>query len=338
MATATRQPLDAISGPPFTPRRAPPRASPPAARVSEVRRIAREWLLPSRSMRRRPGPPALGLLYIVAIAALGGLATYHVLLGLLAGVLYLHNERTRLFLRTLFPLVLTGVLFDSMRYYYWPGIEGRVHVIEPYLFERAWFGIGGRTVNEIFLARHWPALDLAAGFAYVAFAAEYVGLVLLLFFRGRVDAARTAARCFLLVNAMGFATYFVYPAAPPWWVTANGLGAVPVRIHPGPAATIRFDALLGIHLFQNMYGNGIDVFGSYPSLHVSYPFLALALAFLYRELRWARTPTVVFFLLICVSAVYLQHHYVTDVVLGIVYAAVALAAVLLLERRAGSTR
>ena len=139
---------------------------------------------------------------------------------------------------------------------------------------------------------------------------------------------------FLLVNVMGFATYFIYPAAPPWWVTTYGLGGAPVRIHPAAAAAVRFDALLGIHLFENMYGNGIDVFGSYPSLHVSYPFLALLLAFRYRELRWARTPTALFFLLMCVSAVYLQHHYVTDVVLGIVYAAVALAAVLALERRA----
>jgi membrane-associated phospholipid phosphatase len=141
---------------------------------------------------------------------------------------------------------------------------------------------------------------------------------------------------------MGFATYFVYPAAPPWWVTANGLGATPVRIHPGAAATVRFDALLGIHFFENMYRNGIDVFGSYPSLHVSYPFLALVLAFRYRELHWARVPTALFFLLICLSAVYLQHHYVTDVVLGIAYAVVALAGVLAFERaferRAASTR
>ena len=287
-------------------------------------------------MRRHPGLPALGLLYIVAIGALGGLQAYHVFLGLL-GLLEVYNERTRLLIRTFWPMVLTGVLFDSMRYYYWPGIEGRVHVVEPYRFERTWFGIGGRTLNEVFLERHWPSLDLATGLAYLGFAGEYVGLALLLFFRGRADAARTFARCFLLVNLMGFATYFVYPAAPPWWVTANGLGAVPVRIHPGPAATIRFDALLGIHLFQNMYGNGIDVFGAYPSLHVSYPFLAMALAFLYRELRWARVPAVLFFALICLSAVYLQHHYVTDVVLGIVYAAVALAAVLALERRSAAS-
>jgi membrane-associated phospholipid phosphatase len=288
-------------------------------------------------MRRHPGVPALGLLYIVAIGTLGGLAAYHVFLGLL-GLLDLYNERTRLLLRTFTPMILTGVIFDSMRYYYWPGVDGRVHVAEPYFFEKAWFGVGDRTLNEVFLEHHWAALDLACGVAYLAFAAVHVGLAMLLFFRGRVDAARTFCWSFLLVNVMGFATYFIYPAAPPWWVTAHGLGATPVRVLPAPAATVRFDALLGIHLFQNVYENGIDVFGSYPSLHVSYPFLSMVLAFRYPELRWARVPAALFFLLTCLAAVYLQHHYVTDVVLGIVYAAVALAAVLLLERRAATGR
>ncbi len=300
-----------------------------------ARRIAREWLVPSRSLRRRPGPPALGLLYIVVIGALGGLRGDHVLLGLL-GFLDLYNEKTRLFLRTFFPLILTGAIFDSMRYYYWPGIDGRVHVAEPYFFERAWFGVGGRTLNEVFLEHHWPALDLACGFAYLVFVGEYIALALLLFFCGRADAARTFARCFLVVNVMGFATYFVYPAAPPWYVTAYGLGPVRAQIAPAAAATLRFDALLGTHLFEDMYGRGIDVFGAYPSLHVSYPVLAALLALRFRELRWARMPTALFLVLMCVSAVYLQHHYVTDVVLGIAYALVALAAVTAFERRAAA--
>jgi membrane-associated phospholipid phosphatase len=106
-----------------------------------------------------------------------------------------------------------------------------------------------------------------------------------------------------------------------------------MHVAPAAAATLRFDGLFGTHLFGDMYGHGIDVFGAYPSLHVAYPLLAAILAFRYRELRWARVPTVLFFMLMCLSAVYLQHHYVTDVVLGIAYALVALAAVWALQRR-----
>jgi len=283
-------------------------------------------------MRRRFWPPALGLLYIAAVALMGGLRSDHVLIGLL-GFLDLYNEKSRLFLKLFLPFVLTGVIFDSMRYFYWQGIAGRVHVAEPYLLERAWFGVGGRTLNEIFLEHHWDALDLACGFAYLVYVAEYILLAVVLFFRGRLDAAVTFARCFLLVNVMGFATYFVYPAAPPWYVTQYGLGPARMDVRPAAAAAQRFDALLGTHFFDSMYGRGVDVFGAIPSLHVAYPLIAVLLSFRVLELRWARGPTVLFFLLMCLSAVYLQHHYVIDVVLGIVYALAALAAVTGWERR-----
>jgi membrane-associated phospholipid phosphatase len=52
-----------------------------------------------------------------------------------------------------------------------------------------------------------------------------------------------------------------------------------------------------------------------------------------RELSWAGAPAALFCLLVCFSAVYLQHHYVIDVALGIAYAGVTLAAVLAWERR-----
>lgn len=293
----------------------------------------RAWLLPSRSMQRRLWPPALGLLYIAAVGLLGGMRGDHLLVGLLIGFLDLYNEKSRLLLKVFLPFILTGVIFDSMRYYYWQGIAGRVHVAEPYLLERSWFGVGGRTLNEIFLAHHWDVLDLACGFAYLVYVGEYLGLAFMLFFRGRIEPACTFARCFFLVNVMGFATYFVYPAAPPWYVTQYGLGPARMDVRPAAAGAQRFDALLGTHFFDSMYGRGVDVFGALPSLHVAYPFIAVFLAFRVAELRWARGPAVLFFFLICLSAVYLQHHYVIDVVLGVAYAIVALAAVSAWERR-----
>ena len=295
------------------------------------RRLVREWLLPSRTMERRLWPPLVGLLYVAAIGLLGGLRGDHVLVGLL-GFLDLYNEKSRLFLRVFFPFVLTGVIFDSMRYYYWPAIAGRVHVAEPYGFERRWFGVGGRTLNEIFLDHHGVALDLACGFAYLVYVGEYLGLAIVAFLRERLDAAATFARCFLLVNVMGFATYYIYPAAPPWYVTRYGLGPARMDVRPAAAAAQRFDALLGTHFFDQMYGRGVDVFGAYPSLHVAYPLIGVILAFRVAELRWARWPAVLFLLLMSLSAVYLQHHYVTDVVLGFAYALVALAAVSAWER------
>lgn len=288
--------------------------------------LAREWLLPSRTMSRRFWPPALGAGYIAAVALSGGLRADHVLVGCL-GLLDLYNEKTRLFLREFFPVIATGVVYDSMRYFYWNGIAGRVHVAGPYLFERDWFGIGGRTPNEWFAAHHWPALDLACGFAYLTYVGEYLALTLFLFFRGRWDTLRTLTLGFLLVNVLGFITYFVYPVAPPWYVAQYGLGPAQAHIEPAAAAAARFDDLLGTHFFATIYGRGVDVYGAYPSLHVAYPLMVVWAAFHDRAARWARAPAVAFLLLMCLSAVYLQHHYATDVVLGLAYAAFTVAAV-----------
>ncbi|HEY2027907.1 MAG TPA: phosphatase PAP2 family protein, partial [Myxococcales bacterium] len=95
--------------------------------------------------------------------------------------------------------------------------------------------------------------------------------------------------------------------------------------HPDAAAALRFDAIFGTHFFAEMYGRGVDVYGAYPSLHASYPFIVLAVTLRERALRFLRLPAFGFFLLMCLSAVYLQHHYVTDVVLGIAYGGVTLA-------------
>ncbi len=299
---------------------------PEALRRLSLAAVAREWLLPSRTMNRRLWPPLAGLAYIVLIGLLGGLRSDHVFVGLL-GLLDLYNEKTRLFLRRFFPFIATGVIYDSMRYYYWPAIEGRVHVEEPWRFELRWFGIGGRTPNEWFLEHHWPALDLACGFAYLVYVGEYLAVAFLLFFVRRDEELRACALAFLIVNVLGFATYFVYPAAPPWYVEAYGFGPARLDVHSTAAAAARFDRLLGTHFFDEIYGRGIDVYGAYPSLHVSYPFMAVYFVSTVRELRWARVPAAAFFLLMCLSAVYLQHHYATDVVLGIAYAAFTLALV-----------
>ena len=294
--------------------------------------FAREWLFASRTMPRQLLPPALGVAYIATIAALGGLRADHVLIGML-GFLDVYNLRTRQFLRTFLPFIATGVIFDSMRYFYWPAIDGRVHTAGPYLFDRDLFGFGGHTLNEWFLDHHWAIADLASGFAYLTFVGEYLALAMVLFFRGRLDGAATFARCFLVVNVMGFLTYFIYPAAPPWYVHDHGFAHALSNVAPSAAAGHRFDALLGTHFFDAVYGRGIDVFGAIPSLHSAYPLMAALLAFRIPALRWARWPAVAFSALMCFSAIYLQHHYVIDVLFGLGYGAIAVTAVSAWERR-----
>lgn len=284
----------------------------------------RKTFSPSPTMKRRAWPLLLGFGYIFLIYCLGGLKISHVLIGSLC-VLDAYNEKSRLFLKYFLPFILTGVTFDSMRYYYWAGVEGHIHVREPYELEKLLFGIWDNGVkvspNEYFEFRTWPIADFFCGLAYLVFVAEYLTAAIYLLLSSKLKDLKFFGWCFYTVNVLGFATYFIYPAAPPWYITKFGF--IPsMDARPDPAATVRFDQLLGTHFFTAMYGQGIDVYGSIPSLHVSYPFLVCWVAWKHKRVLFL--PALAFYFLMCFAAVYLQHHFVIDVVLGTAYAALAM--------------
>lgn len=310
-----------------------------------LRRISKHWLLPSPAYGRRGGmkralwPLGLGLFYVLWIAWMGGLRPDHVFIGCLS-LLDLYNQKSRKFLREFFPFILTGVIYDALRYAYPYVVTGRVHVAGPYLRDLRWFGLRMPenpndivTPNEFLLSRRNRWLDLLCGFAYLVFVAEYLTTAFYLFFLERWRTLKTFGLCFLSVNLLGYITYFLYPAAPPWYVSKYGFAPAPVDLLPEPAGAHRFDQLLGTHFFDEMYRRNLYVYGAYPSLHVSYPLLVLWVCMMRPELKWFRLPAFGFYLLMCFSAVYLQHHYVVDILLGSSYAVlVALAATYLLKR------
>jgi hypothetical protein len=282
-------------------------------------------------MRRRVWPIVLGVTYPTLIAWLGGFRSDHLWMGALVLLDY-YNEKSRKFLSYFLPFILTGVVYDSMRYFYWEGIAGRVHVADPYYRDLRWFGIpmwsdGSLqrvTPNEYFLTHHSSFFDLLCGFAYLTFVGQYLLTAFYLFSKKQWSLLHVFGWCFLCVNLMGFVTYFIYPAAPPWYVTQYGLGPALPQVQPSSAAAQRFDQLLGTHFFDGIYRRGVDVYGAYPSLHIAYPFLVAWVTFQSGFLRRFRLPSVGFYFLMCFSAVYLQHHYVVDLLLGTTYAIVTL--------------
>jgi membrane-associated phospholipid phosphatase len=283
-------------------------------------------------MKRRFWPIGIAIVYLLLIYYLGGLRADHVEIALLC-LLDSINQKTRNFLKYFFPFILTAVVFDFMRYFYWPGVEGHIYVREPYFRDLKWFGINVGdgvalkrvTPNEFFEIHHWPALDLLCGFAYIVFISETLILGIYYFLKEKFNILAALSWSFFTVNMLGFATYFIYPSAPPWYITKYGLGPARMDARPDSAAAKRFDEILGTHVFKEMYGRGVDVYGAYPSLHVAYPLMVAWFIFYKSDLKWARIPSVLFYLLMCLSAVYLQHHYIEDILLGSVYAIVVLS-------------
>ena len=64
----------------------------------------------------------------------------------------------------------------------------------------------------------------------------------------------------------------------------------------------------------NFYKRSANVFGAMPSLHVAYP-MSTFLALRGMGKRWT-VPVLVFSLVVGFAAVYLQHHYLIDVIAG----------------------
>ncbi|GEJ59201.1 phosphatase PAP2 family protein [Anaeromyxobacter diazotrophicus] len=293
---------------------------------------------PTLAQRVRDTPP--GVLY----GALGGMGAYLVAMRLFQGVsrpeqlalctamlgLVVWSDATRRFFIGMLPFLLFGIVYDLthitqplFRYLH-------IHIAEPYAFDRALFGIreGGAvlTPNEFFARHHWPVVDLFTGTAYIVFVYWAIGFAAYLaIFRRDEEGRRLLARfgwTFLLMNVVGFATYYVYPAAPPWYVADHGFGPADFSVRSSAAGAARWDALTGIPYFAGFYGRSADVFGAIPSLHVSYPLLTFLFGIELRR-RWLDLASFALFALVSFAAVYLSHHYVLDVLLGVLYTVVA---------------
>lgn len=295
-----------------------------------------EWLRwwESQSYWQKLLPLAAVALYWFVISVIGGKMQDPVMVGFVTLLLFYGGPVTRKIRIFIFPLILTGVVYDSQRYYA-DALRGTIHVVEPYEIDKAWFGIdtaqGRLTPNEYLQQFIHPAMDLITGFAYLVYMLQYVIVAGFFFFwaskRGTPKhspefIARYSTRLmwgFFFVNLIGYITYYIYPAAPPWYVTNYGFAPPLPDTPPDPAGTIRFDQILGTSFFTGMYEKSANVFGAIPSLHAAYPLLGAYYAF---KLGALRGFTVVFWLLICFAAVYLNHHYVIDVLLGSLYALV----------------
>lgn len=244
------------------------------------------------------------------------------------------SERTRRLFLAVFPLALLGLTYDAMRYVQGLGVSAsRVHVCDLRAVESSLFGRSGWTVHDWLQTHPRPWLDRICAVPYGTFLFATVGFALFLYVRAPREAVMRFSWTFFAMSLLGFVTYHLYPAAPPWYFHAHGC-AVDLGSHASEGPNLaRVDAWLGVSFFRGMYGRASEVFGCVPSLHVAYPMLIMLEGW-----RWlrpaARAGTVVFAMWMAVAAVYLDHHWIVDVVLGWLYCVAAYAAVFVLVGRA----
>jgi membrane-associated phospholipid phosphatase len=297
-----------------------------------------QQLKESRLISWRWGSLVLFSTYLLVVWQTIGLRVEHVVVSLGFIALAWIGPRGREFSYRALPLFATAALYEGQRY--WLHLRGPINVGSLYRAEQRWFGLtvnGKRlTLPEYFHTRTVAALDFICGFAYLTYLYQYVLIALYFYLRDRQRFSRMAWG-FLLVNLLGMLTYVLYPAAPPWYVIKYGLGVARMDVPPDPAGTLAFDQMLGISYFQQFYARNANVFGAMPSLHVAYPVLACCASA--SKGRWWGWSTGVYAVLVAFSAVYLRHHYVWDVVMGLIYGMATYGALRMFEaRRKASTK
>jgi hypothetical protein len=259
----------------------------------------------------------------------GQLRWDHVAVALLASVLAYGNAATKRLFIGLLPVGLVGLFYDAMRFVKNVGLtESNVHLCDLRSAELRWFGLddGGVrvTLHDWFQARATVLLDLVCAVPYGIFIMVVVGYAIFLFVRD-FPAEQRFAWGFFALNVVGFVTYHLYPAAPPWYFHQHGCAVDLGAASSAGPNLLRVDELTGIHYFAGFYGRSSDVFGAVPSLHVAYPLLMITEGWS-KHRTLGRVLLVLFYVWMCFSAVYLDHHWVIDIVLGSVYAvAVAVA-------------
>ncbi len=253
----------------------------------------------------------------------------------LAAVLASAGPRSKRLFDGLYPIALLGLVYDAMRFVKNLGLTPeRVHVcdlraIDMQIATISQNGVPG-SVHDWLQAHASPALDLACAVPYAVFIYVVLGFAVFLYAKD-YERMRAFGWTFLLVNLAGFATYHLYPAAPPWYFHAHGC-AVDLAAHASEGPNLaRVDAMLGVPYFASFYRRSNDVFGAMPSLHVAYPMLVLLNGWHVFKTP-GRVLSVLFLASMCFAALYLDHHWIADVVVGLAYTVAISSGVLALTR------
>ena len=225
------------------------------------------------------------------------------------------------------PWLIFACSYDCMRLY--PNYRvnpidvKNLFMAEKHLFD--FFHQQGETLipSQYFALHHNTFLDFMAGVFYLCWVPVPLLFGIYLYIIGEKKTYLNFSIAFLVVNLLGFIGYYLYPAAPPWY--ALNYGFEPILHTPGNVAGLgRWDNLTGLNIFQTLYGKNANVFAAIPSLHSAYMLVTTIYAIIGKRSVY----TITIFSIICVgiwfTAVYTCHHYIIDVLLGILTAALGI--------------
>jgi len=162
---------------------------------------------------------------------------------------------------------------------------------------------------------HW--WDYAALAVYTSHFIAVAVIALVLWTRSRARYLRFMA-WFVGLTTLGFITYVLYPAVPPWLASQHG------DLAPTHRIVRELWDHLGGHAVAAMFSGSnatVNDVAAIPSLHAAYP-LMIAICFWRTSRPFTRVVLAIYPIAMALALIYTAEHYVFDIILGWLYAGV----------------
>lgn len=274
---------------------------------------------------------AIVVAYLALGVATNSIRCYHWFMLLAVPFSVLSGERGRQFFVDWAPLFAFWLVYDRLRLIQ-PLLYSRVAVLQPFEIERWAFGWMASGAVPAHAAHAWLASSTSLLAVMVRWSAQTIyfshlffvpALICVMWLGGRRsehsrELFKRFVRAFTILNFSAVAIYLLLPAAPPWWVTLNGMEQPTIE----NVTQLNMTAAMNGPLIQGMIRNASQWFAAVPSLHGAYPVLLLLL--LRREVnRLILAAFILYGITMWCATVVLNQHYIIDLMAGAVFAIAA---------------
>ncbi len=273
------------------------------------------------------------VLYFIAINQVIHVRPDHAFFALVIfALVVVGRKKAKQFLYDWLPFIGFWIAYDMMRGVA-DSVRGMINVTPPFKLELLLFGWMFRGQIPSFFFEHYQAvhdghifkiaLDVLGANCYTLhFATPLIlGWILWHTTNDRPMFYRFVWTITVL-NVMALTTFMLYPAAPPWYVYRYGLIQPLGDVQGSAGALINFDRLIGKNFLQSIWDTfNSNLYAAIPSLHGAYPCVIAYFGmkkFKRNRWLWPIYPIATWF-----SAVYLDEHYIIDLIIGLGYLVIA---------------
>ncbi len=236
-------------------------------------------------------------------------------------ILLLWRAQSRKLLRDLLPFFILLLTFQSLRSFADNLTVADIHITDLIRYEKTLFH---GHIPSSYLQSLLPELSsapyiiLLANIFYMSHFINPLIIAIIIWYKNHSDYWYFVGGLVVLTYA-GFITYFIFPAAPPWWATKYGY------------LTDQTVVLSRFFYPSLVEFAGPNPVAAMPSLHMAYP----TFIFLFSLLIWKRKGLFLLPLpiLIGLSTLFLGHHYVIDLIAGAIYALIVFIGVLIIRSK-----